>query len=168
MILAAFGTEADMIRAVARLREAHLAGIETYSPVAPEDNLISPAEFSRLSRVILGMGLFGAAGMFFLQAYGTTIGYPYIVGGRPNFSWPAYLPATAAFALLLAMGAGFFGFFAANRMPHLYEPVDEVAAFRNAMRAGYFVAVHDKETEIARAVLEELEPELVKEVEEEE
>lgn len=165
MILATFGTEAELWRAVARLREEHLSPIETYTPVAPELGLNSAAEGSRLSLVILAAGLFGAAGLFFLQAYGETIGYPYIVGGRPNFSWPSYMPGAAAFALLLAMGAGVLGFLVANGMPRLYEPVDESMAFRNAVRAGWFVAVSGEDAERARVLLEALDPELMEEME---
>jgi hypothetical protein len=164
MILAAFRTEPELMRAAAALRDARLGAIETYTPTEPEtENPIAPA-FSPIPLVILAAGLLGTAGSFLLQTYATVRDYPLNIGGHPDFSWPAYIPTAFENGALVAMLAGFLAYVVVNRMPRLYEPVDESDAFRNASRDGYFLAIRQADEARARAALEPFRPELVQEL----
>jgi hypothetical protein len=49
--------------------------------------------------------------------------------------------------------AGFFGYLVANRMPRLYEPVDECRAMRRAIRDLYCVAVQTEDPDQIRTAL---------------
>jgi hypothetical protein len=151
MILAAFANRQAMLSAVHRLRSAGLTA-ETYSPMPPDATDTSP-----IPLLMLIFGLIGAFGSFAMQAYATTIGYKLDVGGRPNLFWPSYVPFAFETGVLFAITAGLVGYLAVNRLPHLYDPVDESAAFRAAMRDGWFVTVRG-DTSRAAALLEELHP----------
>jgi hypothetical protein len=131
-------------------------------PAPPE----GPAHSLLPLAMLLG-GVAGAVGAFLLQAYSTTISYPLDVGGRPSFGWPAFVPLAYEFGVLCAVAAGFVAFLIANRMPALYDPIDESEAFRRATRDSYFLAVRSADGAAigrARAILAELRPRLVEEL----
>ena len=131
---------------------------ETYSAMPPDE-----ADFSPVPLLMLLFGLLGAFGSFAMQAYATTYGYRLDVGGRPNLFWPAYVPFAFETGVLFAMAAGFVGYFAVNRLPHLYDPVDEGDRFRTASRDGWFVAASG-DTSGAAPLLERLQPLSVEEL----
>lgn len=164
MIVAAFGTEQELIGAVALLRAEDAGTVETYTPCEFEERDLSDTRISRIPLMVLIVGVLGASGMFLLQTYATTVGYPLDIGGRPDFSWPAYVPSAFEVGVLSAMLAGFVGFLAANRMPRLYQPIDECEAFRNASRDGYFLSIVGPDLARARSLLAELHPALIAEV----
>lgn len=137
MIIGSFRNEAARDEAVARLRSAGFGAVTRYGPMPPED------ERSPLPLVMLAAGVLGAAGAFGLQAYATGIAYPMNIGGRPNVFWPSYIPFTFEVGALCAMAAGFLAYVIVNRMPHLYDPVDESQAFRRASIDRWFVVLPD-------------------------
>lgn len=155
-VVAGFGTEEAMEQAYARLGAAGLKP-ETYTPHIPE----KAGAVSRIPLAMLIAGLVAAIGFFALQYYALGMNYPFDIGGRPYMSWPAYIPLVFEGAVLFAMVAGFVGFLIANRLPHLYDHIDEVEGFREASRDTYFVAVrthdHDK-IRLARELVRPLGP----------
>ena len=62
------------------------------------------------------------------------------------------------------MIAGFLAFVVINRLPRLYEPIDESEAFRNASRDGYFLAIRKPDLPRARTELAQFNPELIQEL----
>jgi hypothetical protein len=151
MILAAFADRQAMLSALHQLRDAGLTA-ESYSPMPPDTTDSSP-----VSLLMLMFGLIGAFGSFAMQAYATTIGYKLDVGGRPNLFWPSYVPFAFETGVLFAITAGFVGYLAINRLPRLYDPVDESVVFRAATRDGWFVAVRGGASRAA-TLLEGLHP----------
>lgn len=136
-LLAAFATEADWGRARARLLEAGIVRIETYTP-APAADL---AADSPLPAWVAAAGILGALAGFGMQCYANGISYPLDIGGRPNFSWPSFVPIAFEIGALCAVLAGFFGFFLINHLPRLYDPIDACSGMRNAMRSDWVLAV---------------------------
>lgn len=154
MIFAVFHNQKDLLRAAARLRAEHGALVETYTAEEPEVSPDAPdTTVSRIPLVVLAAGVVGTAGMFLLQAYATTIAYPLDIGGRPDFAWPSYIPNAFEMGVLLAVVTGFVAFLAANRLPKLYEPIDERPAFRNVMRDGNVLTIRRIEPARARVLL---------------
>ncbi len=165
MILAAFHNQKDLLRAAARLRGEHGARVETYTAEEPEvapdapDTTISP-----IPLVVLAAGVLGTVGMFLMQVYATSIGYPLDIGGRPDFAWPSYIPNAFEMGVLLAVVTGFVAFLAANRLPKLYEPIDERPAFRDVMRDGNVLTIRHVPPARVRALLAGVGAYLVEEV----
>jgi ActD protein len=148
MILGSFASEKNLMRAVDALRNEGLGPVETHTPAPPEN------QRSGLKLVMLIAGLLGAAGGFGIQAWATGLAYPVDIGGRPNVFWPAYIPFALECGLLAAMLAGFFGFLIVNRMPTLYEPIDESDDFRRASLDTWFLALRTDDPDRAHRAME--------------
>lgn len=162
IILGSFPDEEALNRAVDALRDKGLEPVETYTPNPPE------AKTTILRPIMLAAGILGAIGGFALQAITTGVFYPIDIGGRPNVFWPSYMFFTLETGLLCAMTAGFLGFLIINRLPRLYDPVDESDHFRHAMQDGWFLALRtDDAHHINRAkdVLSRLRPIRLEELE---
>jgi hypothetical protein len=158
LIVASFETETGLVEALPRLRG--LGTVETYTPKALEGD----HRPSVLPLVVLIGGLLGAGAGFGMQVYANTVGYPVDIGGRPEFSWPAFVPIAFEIGVLTAMLAGFFGYLVVNRLPHLYDKVDEAMLMRGASRDRWCVSIRTESPDRAHDLLRTLAAEQVEEV----
>ncbi|HYZ64743.1 MAG TPA: DUF3341 domain-containing protein [Acetobacteraceae bacterium] len=162
MILARFRDLDELKHAARRMRQSGCK-VETYTPHEP-DEAGPDAKASRVPLVILLAGVAGGAGFFLLQAYADIWAYKMNIGGRPDFSWPAYIPNAFEVGVLCAMLAGFVVFLLASGLPRLYHPVDRFYMFHEASRDGYFLLVETTDPARHRPLLESLEPLRVQEM----
>jgi Protein of unknown function (DUF3341) len=168
MIVARFATEAGMMDAAADIRRSDPGGVEIYMAMEPRESQ-GPGGHghggpgrggqdtgqggSILPAVMLCGGLAGGLGGFLMQAYATTISYPQNIGGRPDLSWPSYIPVTFELAVLGAVVAGMAGYIILAGMLRLYDPVDEASFMRTAMLGGYVLVARPADSARARQVL---------------
>lgn len=150
MIVARFASMDDLARAAARLRERGLK-VETRSPIAlPGDDKAGRGSWIPLLMFIGGVT--GALAAFLMQTFATTVSYPLIIGGRPNFFWTSFIVFAFEAGILSAVAVGFVSFLVANRLPRLWEPADECEMLKDASRDGWFlIARGDGAREAVRA-----------------
>ncbi len=149
MIVAMFAREAELARALAQLRATGIGPLETYTPAPLERE----AGWSPIPLIVLAAALLGAFASMGLQTWSSASAYRFDIGGRPDFSWASFIPTAWENAALIAIVAGFLAFLAINRMPRLYEPVDEAEAMRRASIDRWVVQIaSDDAAVLARAV----------------
>lgn len=133
----------DALRQAARcVRDAGVRRLETFTPHPIEglDELVGPPD-AKLPMAVFAGGIGGAIVAFGVQTYSWVWSYPINIGGRPAFSWPAFVPVTFEFAVLSAAFAAFLTMLALNRLPRYHHPVFEVPGFVRASSDRFFLMV---------------------------
>lgn len=168
-VVAEFSDPQTLLDAANATRKAGYTATDAFSPF-PIHGLAEAVGFhkSRLSAIVLTMGILGGAGGFFMCWYANVISYPLNIGGRPLNSWPAWIPITFECAILLAAFGAVFGMLALNGLPMPYHPVFNVRRFDSASRDKFFLVIQARDPrfqlEEARRFLETLGPREVTDV----
>ena len=138
--LARFGDAAALLLAVRELRGLGYTHLEAYTPYAVEGLAAAlGGTRNRIPLLVLLGGVCGGFGTLWLQWYAAVIDYPINVGGRPDASWPAFIPAALEMTILFAALFGIIGLFIGNGLPRLNHPLFAVAGFEAASRDGFFL-----------------------------
>ncbi len=162
-LMAQFEDAEKLLAATQRTREAGYRRIDAYSPF-PIDGLGEALGFthSLISWIVLVSGIVGAAAGFGLQYYVSVIANPINVGGKPTFSWPAFVPITFETTILGAAVAGVIGLLLLNRLPMPYHPVFNIDNFLRASQDGFFLCIEAADPQFdpqkSREFLESLQP----------
>jgi hypothetical protein len=170
-LLAEFADGRQLLEAVRRTRgEGYFAScVEAYSPCPVEG--LEQALGARHHWVPFWMlvgALGGGAFTWWLEWYSAVVDYPINVGGRPLFSWPAFIPPavemTILWAVLFGVGALLFG----ARLPRVRQPLFESHEFERATSDRFFLLVRGEDPSFdaqrTQAFLEGLSPLSVVEV----
>lgn len=139
-ILAGFETEHALRQAIAALGD-HRFRYETYTPKPLDEKPTG----SPLPLIMFIAGMIGFCGFFYLLAWESAWNWPLDIGGRPPFSWPTFVPVTFELGILSSVGAGFLGYFVINRMPSLYQPIDNCVSMGRAIRDLWIVVVESED-----------------------
>jgi hypothetical protein len=168
-VVAEFNDPQTLLDAAVATRERGYTSIDAFSPF-PIHGLAEAIGFhkSRLSLIVLTMGLLGGAGGFFMQWYANVVAYPLNIGGKPLNSGPAWIPITFECTILLAALGAVFGMLALNGLPMPYHPVFNVRRFDSASRDKFFLVIQARDPrfrlEEARSFLQTLGPREVTDV----
>jgi ActD protein len=161
--LAQFASVPALFAAVKQLRMDGYTRLDAYTPFAVDGlaEALGPIR-NRIPLLMLCGGLVGGLGTLALQYYAAVIDYPIDVGGRPDASWPAFIPAALEMTILFAALAGIIGMLAGNGLPRLNHSLFNSERFAAASRDGLFVLLRadDPRYEVDRVLhdLERLDP----------
>jgi hypothetical protein len=149
--LVEFSKPEALLEAVRGVQAAGLTRFETFAPCAVEglDELLLPRP-SPMPAIMLGAGACGAAGGFFMQWYATR-DFPLNSGGRPLFSWPAYVPVTFELGVLTAVIVGILAFLWRAGLPRYDHPAFAGAMFARASCDRFFLWVQAEDPLYAAA-----------------
>ena len=145
-ILAEFKNPDAVVEAAKRVHAAGYTKVDAYSPY-PIEELGEALDLhkSHLPKIVLLGGICGFLAGWGLEYWAAVIEYPMNIGGRPLYSWPAFIiPAYETTILFAAMGA-VFGMLALNGLPQPDHPVFNVPSFALASRDKFFICIesHD-------------------------
>lgn len=169
-LIAEFEDPVDLVKAVEGARDAGYRKMNTFTPFPIEACWEAIGHRTPMSQVCLAGGLFGGLGGFAFLSWATVIAYPLNVGGRPLWSWPAYIPPTFELTILFAGLSAAIGMFLINGLPQPYHPVFNAPNFERASQDRYFLLIEAQDENYDRTATEkflrEFGPHEVSEVEE--
>jgi len=161
LVLGEFATAHGSVEAITSLRQKGFQELELHSPYpVPEAYEALGLKRSPMPLIMLAGGLTGTVSAVLLQWFCNAYDYPIIIGGKPLFSWPAYIPICFELTVLFASLSGFFGLWAILGLPRPYHPVFEAPHFGSASNDAFWVSITTEENELevarAKAALESL------------
>jgi hypothetical protein len=150
-VMAEFDDPTAVVSATRRAYEEGYRRMDAYSPYPIEalSEAVGPHK-ERLPLIVLIGGIIGMIGGFGMQYYVAVINYPINVGGKPLFSWPAFIPITFETTVLGAAMAAIFGMLALNGLPEPYHPVFNAPNFALATRDRFFLVIEARDPKFDR------------------
>ena len=124
-VLGLYSDAQKIVEAARQIRPTKLGRLEAYTPypVHGLDRAIG-LEPSRLGRLVMFMGVTGACLALLFEGWVSAVDYPLVTGGKPLFSWQAFVPVMFEVTVLFAtFTAGLAMLFAFNKLPFFGHPV---------------------------------------------
>jgi hypothetical protein len=169
-LMAEFESPEQLVKATERVYEAGYRKMDAYTPF-PVEEVAEAMHFHNtgVPPIVLVGGLVGAFSGFLIQVIGSAYDYPLNVGGRPLYSWPAFIPVTFEAGILIAAFAAVIAMIVLNGLPRPYHPVFNAPNFERVSEDRFFLCIEAKDPKFeqasTRAFLESLGPQQVSEVE---
>ncbi|MCK9408874.1 MAG: quinol:electron acceptor oxidoreductase subunit ActD [Bacteriovoracaceae bacterium] len=103
-INAIYHTPNDILHAAKAVKDAGYTKFDVHTPypIHGLDDAMGLKE-TKLGFVTLAAGILGAVGMISFASWVAVKDYPQVIGGKPYWSWPAFVPVTYEIAVLLAV-----------------------------------------------------------------
>lgn len=141
-LVAEFDDPDGLLTAAKRAYDAGYRKLDAYSPF-PIHGLAEAIGFKKTAVPLLTLigGLTGAIFGFSLQVIGSVYHYPYEVGGRPYFSWPAFIPITFECMVLFASFTCGLSMLALNGFPRPHHPIFDAKHFERASSDRFFLCI---------------------------
>lgn len=138
-LLAEFDTPGELVRAAQAAYASGYRRMDCYTPY-PVEEASEAIGFHRdyVSLVCLIGGLLGMAAMFGMETWINVWAFPLNIGGRPYYSWPAFVVPAYEWTILYAGLAAGFGMLAMNGLPALYHPLFNAPNFRTGATSDKF------------------------------
>lgn len=145
-LMAEFDTATELVDAARKVRDAGYKKTDAFSPF-PLHEIDEALGIKRsiLPFLVFGGGILGLLTGLGLQYFTSVIEYPIIVGGRPHFSLPAFIPPAYELTILFASFTAVFGMIFLNGLPQPYHPVFNVPRFALATREKFFLLIEAKD-----------------------
>ncbi len=141
-IMAEFNTPTELVDAANEVRKAGFTKTDAFSPF-PLHEIDEALGIKRsiLPYLIFAGGITGLLSALGLVYFVHVFDYPIIVGGRPHFSLPSFIPPIFELTILFAAGTAVLGMLFLNGLPAPYHPVFNVPRFALASREKFFLII---------------------------
>ena len=170
-VLARFPDPETLVSAAKHATQAGYRNLDAYAPF-PVEGLSDALRLkpSKIPLAVLAGGILGGVTGYFMQVYASVIHLPLNIGGRPLYSWPAFIPITFELTILTAAIGGVIALFVATGFPQPYHPVFNVEDFqKHGSQDGFYLGIEARDPKYdpvsTRNFLENLGATLVSEIE---
>lgn len=142
LVLAEFDSPGALLEAATKIREAGYTKYDCHSPFPIHGmDAAMGLKRSRLGYIVGTMGFIGMMGMLTLTYWTSVVDYPFVISGKPYFSWQAFIPVIFAITVLFSAFGAFFGMLSLNKLPQLFHPVFSSEAFAKVSDGGFYVSI---------------------------
>ena len=142
---AEFDGPTKLVDAARAVREAGYKRFEAYSPYPVKElDEIVPG-WNPVPALVLLAGIAGATTAWIMQSWIAIVDFPINVGGRPLYSWPAFVPITFELTVLFASAAACFGALGLCGFPLLHHPVFNLKEFGRASDDRFFLCIEARD-----------------------
>lgn len=135
-VVGLFSEPRAILDAAQKIRPRKLGRLEAYTPypVHGLDEAIGLGK-SRLGALVMIMGVLGASLALLFEWWTSAVDYKIITGGKPLFSWQAFVPVMFEVTVLFAtFTAGLAMLFVFNKLPFFGHPVLHAKAIKDITR----------------------------------
>ena len=151
-MMAEFDSAQALVDAARQAVAEGFTKLEGYSPVPVEElNDIIHKKRTILPKLILAGGLTGMLTGFTLQYWASVLEYPFLVGGRPYASWPAFIVPSYELTILFSALTAAIGMIVLNGLPQPYHPVFNVDRFSMASSDKFFLVIESTDPKFSDA-----------------
>ncbi len=140
-LVAEFDKPEHLVEMARQARAEGFTKIEAFSPMPIHALDEAMGLKNNLPIFVLLGGLAGMAIGMGLQYWVSVIEYPTNIGGRPHFSWPAFIVPMFETTILFAALTAVFGMLMMNGLPQPYHPLFHVKRFAEATRSRFFFLI---------------------------
>jgi hypothetical protein len=168
-VIARYPSGEQLLEAARTIKEKGYNNVEAYTPYMVEgvvDTLKNRDD--RVTWIVFFGGVIGASLGFLLQYYVSVVDFPMNVGGRPDLSWPSFIPVTFECGILCASLSGLVGMLMLNGLPRPHHPIFDAPGIEASLRDKFFLCIEADDPQFsvdeAKAALQETRPESVDEV----
>lgn len=151
-IVAEFDNPEDLLVATMKASESGFTKMDAYTPF-PVDGLSQALGMKdvRVKWIIFFGGLLGVTGGMGMMYYISAIDYPLNIGGRPLFSWPAFIPVAFECTVLIAAFGAVFGMLGLNGLPRPHHPIFDAENFERASQDRFFLCIEAEDPKFDEA-----------------
>ena len=135
-VLGLYSKAEKIIDAASKIRQRKLGHLEAYTPypVHGLDHALGIGP-SKLGKVVMVMGLLGTSLALLFEWWTSAVDYPVITGGKPLFSWQAFVPVMFEVTVIFAtFTAGLAMLFVFNKLPFFGHPILHSKAIKDITR----------------------------------
>lgn len=154
-VSAEFDTAEAMLSAIRSLAPRKFGRLDAFSPFPVEG---APEALGRSWQPIYpfatAAAVAGAAAMFGMCSYATIWGYRFDIGGRPLFSWPAFVIPSISFGGFLGAAVVYALMLVISRLPRLNHPAFNIRNFTRVTADRFFVAVEARDDDFDADAIE--------------
>jgi hypothetical protein len=146
-VTALFGKPEEALNAAEKITDAGYKKLDVNTPY-PVHGMDSAMKLKRsyLGFVTLTFGFSGTAFILFFMWWAFNISYKLVIGGKPFFPLPAFIPITFEFTVLLAAISTVFGMIAAFfNLPKNSHPLNETDYMRSVSLSKFGLIIEESE-----------------------